>query len=412
MFACDSRVLAKCGLLMMLMLTALVGGCNGPAKQATKEYMFWPPAPEVPHVQFLATISSSRDITGDQSAVEDVLYGKERGIDLPFVRPFGVRMYGGCIYVCDATSANVSILDLRKKEVRILGKGGQVRLLKPIDLAVSPEGYKYVADTGHGAVVIFGPNDQYAGKILIPKLRPVSVAIYQNELFVADMYASKVRVFDRFNGKELRSIGEQGSGVGKLGGAMGITVDNQGNVFVSDVIGCRVHKFTREGKFISSLGGLGNQIGKFVRPKHMVVDSAGILYVVDNAFANVQMFNDKGQLLMFFGGAGRHPGAMEMPTGVCVSDTDLDLVAHLVHPAFQMQRLILVTNNVGGNKISLYALGELKPGKSLADVAGGRVQGIVGLDLTTTRPAGMPGPLPENATEPAPQGPATQSAPK
>jgi tripartite motif-containing protein 2/3/tripartite motif-containing protein 71 len=242
--------------------------------------MFWPPAPDAPHIEFLTTISSTHDVTGDQGNLDNILYGKQQTSDLPFARPYGIRMFAGSVYVCDTSSGNVSILDFRKKEVRILGKTGDIHLLKPIDIAVAPDGIKYVADTGLAAIIVYDATDKYAGKIVSPKLRPVSVAIHGSELYVADIYASRVRVFDRFNGKELRTIGQslvENNGKGQLGGVMGIAIDNDGNLFANDVLGCRVQKFTPDGKFVYSIGGLGDHPGNFVRPKLMTIDSSGIL---------------------------------------------------------------------------------------------------------------------------------------
>ncbi|MEI8197328.1 MAG: hypothetical protein WCI73_15635 [Phycisphaerae bacterium] len=376
-----------------------MAGCAVTSKAPTKEYMFWPPQPEIPHVQFLMSVSSSSDVTGVQKKMDELLYGKDPTGDLPFERPYGVRISDGKIYVCDATAANVSILDFRKKEVRILGRTGQMTLQKPIDIAVAPDGVKYVADTGLGSVIVFDATDHYAGRITVPDLRPVAVAVYENELYVSDLKASRVRVFDRQTGKELRTIGEQGNGKGKLGGAMGLAIDRAGNVYVNDVVGCRVQKFTHDGTFISMLGGLGDHPGSFVRPKHMAVDSAGILYVVDAAFQNVQMFDAQNQMLMFFGSAGNHPGAMDMPTGIGVTDTDLDLFAQYVHPAFELQRILVVTNNYGPVKINIYGLGQLKPGKTPDDILSGRIKSTVGfadkprndiVPIPTTQAASQP----------------------
>ncbi|MGN6369243.1 MAG: hypothetical protein ACTHN5_13360 [Phycisphaerae bacterium] len=406
---------------LLLMLPGCAAQQTGKTGEA-QQHMFWPPAPDTPHVEFLTSITSTRDVTGKQGNLENILYGKEQTTDLPFTRPYGIRMYNGCIYVCDASAANVSVLDLRKKEVRILGKGTEVSLLKPIDIAVAPDGIKYVADTGLGAIVVYDANDKYAGKIVTPKLRPVSLAVHGNELYVADIYASRIRVYDRFNGKELRDIGQPltvNNGKGQLGGVMGIAIDNEGNVYANDVLGCRVQKFTPDGKFVYSIGGIGDHPGNFVRPKHMAVDSSGILYVVDNAFQNVQMFNDKGQMLMFFGAPGTHPGAMEMPVGICTTDSDVDLFQKYSHPDFEVQRLVLVTNNVGTAKISVYGLGVLKPGKTVADLKSGRINRVVGFEQNSPgqrtlslEPDTLP---PEAATQPAtsttlPAAPTTEPA--
>jgi len=406
-------------LLVMLLLAAWLGGCAEakPVQAEKTEYMFWPPAPDQPRIQFLTSISSSADVTRKSTSMEEFVYGQATTPVLPFDRPYGVRMYEGKMYICDATAANVSILDFRTQEVRVLGTTGQVHLSKPIDIAVTPDGVKYVADTGYGAVLVYDSADKYAGKVAVKNMRPVSVAVFKDELYVSDLGASVVRVFDRFSGKELRTIGAPGGGKGQLGGAMGLTIDTAGNVYVNDVLGCRVQKFAPNGKLLYAIGGLGEHPGQFVRPKMMAVDSTGILYVVDFAFQNVQMFDDKGEMLMFFGGEGDFPGGMNAPTGICVSDADVSLFAQYVHPAFDAKRLVIVTNNTGAHKINVYALGELKPGKTVADIAGSRVQGIFGLASETNKPNGLDlsgdiGPQPATtqpaATQPAPAPAASQ----
>jgi hypothetical protein len=72
---------------------------------------------------------------------------------------------------------------------------------------------------------------------------------------------------------------------------------------------------------------------------------------------------------MYFGSPGSHPGSMSLPAGIAVYDGDLSLFQDLLHPAFEAQRLILVSNQFGLNKVSVYALGRLKQGFTVADIA-------------------------------------------
>jgi hypothetical protein len=56
-----------------------------------------------------------------------------------------------------------------------------------------------------------------------------------------------------------------------------------------------------------------------------------------------------------------------------------------------VERLILVASQFGGQKISVYAMGHLKPGKTVADVSNNRSDVNAGLESTTqpaTQPAG------------------------
>ena len=66
---------------------------------------------------------------------------------------------------------------------------------------------------------------------------------------------------------------------------------------------------------------------------------------------------------------------MYLPAGVCVHEGDLDLFKNKIHPAFQAERLILVTNQFGHNKVSVYAMGHLEPGKTVEDIAA--AQGLI-----------------------------------
>ncbi len=287
-------------------------------------------------------------------------------------KPYGVAMHDGKIYVCDTQRLTLTILDLRKKEVRLLGATGLGKLLKPIAVAVAPDGMIYVADTQLGGVLMYGADEQYIGTIKHPDLHPVGLAVNQKELYVVSMMAGCVEVYDRATCKLVGTISKVGRSKGEVSLPLGVALDKDGNVYIDDLINCRVQRFTPDGKLSLAIGGLGDQPGSFARPKHLAVDSDGIIYVVDAMFQNVQMFNAKGDELMFFGGAGSHPGAMDLPAGICVDDGDLDLFQQYVHPAFQAERLIVVTNQFGGEKVSVYALGHLKPGKTVADVSAAR----------------------------------------
>jgi len=72
-----------------------------------------------------------------------------------------------------------------------------------------------------------------------------------------------------------------------------------------------------------------------------------------------------------------------------------------VHPAFNADRLIIVTNQVGPNRVAIYALGKLKPGITAAEISGSRIAVPVAASQPTSQP--KLGPVPE---EPAPAPPA------
>lgn len=351
------------------MVLSVLGGCaSAPVKAVRQEsYSFWPVFPEAPRIQFLASYRFSADVRPPRSGFDELVFGKEQKV-LPINMPYGVAMWNGRIYVCDIRNAAVLCLDLRGQQVRMLGTSGTVRFVSPTDIAITPDGVKYVTDIRRGAILVFDADDRHVASFGFSGARPTGIAVHDRELFVGDFESQQILVVDRHTGQELRRIGERGDEDGRFVWPLGVDVDRSGNVYVADALRCRVQKFSRSGELLQSFGETGDALGSFVRPKLMAVDSDGIMYVVDAAFQNVQMFDEQARLLMFFGGAGEHPGAMLLPVGVSINEGDLELFADRIHPAFKAERLILVTNQFGPNRVSVYAMGRLREGRTPQDV--------------------------------------------
>ena len=391
--------------LALLCAAVLLAGCAAQKKPQPKPAAFWPPYPDEPRVQYLVSFAQSSDVAPKKSSLDELIYGKEVQQVLAVRKPYGLKMFDGKVYVCDLRNACVTVLDLRKRQTLILGKTGADTLETPSDIAISPDGIKYVADTGKGRIYVFGPDDRQMGSFAPTEMKPAGIAVFQNELFVCDFKSQRVLVLDRSSGAITRTIGEPGQKPGQFVRPLGITVDDQGFVYVTDVLKCQMQKFAHDGKLVTSFGIISANAGGFVRPKHIAVDREGQIYVVDAAFQNVQIFDQIGRPLTFFGSAGNHPGAMYLPAGITVHDGDVDIFAAYIHPAFEAQRLILVTNQFGDNKIAVYALGHLKPGKTIQDIAAS--QGIVPTGTGDPKTKGAGAALtqptaPDDDTAPAP----------
>jgi len=368
----DSLVLTAATILLI----AIAGtGCAAQKKPEIKPAAFWPPYPDAPRVQYLVSFSQSSDVAPKKSGLDELIYGKEIESVLAVKKPYGIKMYNGKVYVCDLRNACVTVLDLRKQQTLILGRSGADVLQTPTDIAISSDGFKYVADIGKGRIYVFGPDDKQINSLGPSDMKPAGVAVYGDELFVCDFKSQRVLVLDRNSGQVKRTIGEPGQNPGQFIRPLGITLDEQGNLYVTDVLKCQMQKFDRSGKLMTSFGIISANAGGFVRPKHIAVDKDGQIYVVDAAFQNVQIFDQIGRPLTFFGSAGSHPGAMFLPAGIAVHEGDLDIFSAYISPAFQAERLVLVTNQFGDNKISVYAMGHLKPGKTVEDIGGS--QGLV-----------------------------------
>lgn len=381
--------------LIGFLAVALIGGCAKPPPQATavRSYAFWPAPPDEPRIQFLTTINTSADVAPRKSGFDELVYGKDQDQVLSVAKPYGVAMWNGRIYVCDVRGGGgIIVLDLRKQQTRVMGLAGSITVKDPADVAVAEDGTKYVVDQAQSAVIVFDANERGLSLFALRDARPISVAVYKDLLYVADTKSQRILVLDRRTGRELRTIGEPGGADGQFVKPLKVVADKSGNIYVSDVLKSRVQKFSPDGQLLLAFGQPGDRPGDLGRPKHLGVASDGIVYVTDALFYNVQMFDEEGKVIMFFGSGGDHPGSMDLPAGLAVHEGDLDLFASYIHPAFQAERLIVVTNQFGKNKVAVYAMGHLKPGKTLSDITN-RADVSAGVDPTTqpaTNPATNP----------------------
>jgi DNA-binding beta-propeller fold protein YncE len=404
--------LALGGSIMLSSMTGCASTSNGSAVQETPEsFSFWPLAPDSPKIQFVKSYQSSGDVHLEkQSDLARIVFGEQNEQDSEIKKPYGVAMRAGKIYVCDIRRPALAVLDLVENQVRLVGVRGVNRLTHPVDVTVADDGWIYVADNDRNAVLVYDPNERYAKTIGRRGMKPVSVAVHGDRLYVCDLTAQQVEIFDRRTGDPIGKFGSAGDEDGQFRVPISVSIDRDGNVYVSDMMRARMQKFTPDGEYLDGFGELGDYAGSFARPKQLAVDSEGIIYVVDAAFQNVQMFNDEHALLMSFGAAGSFPGAMNLPAGICVTDERLDLYQNLVHPGFEIRRLIAVTNQFGQHKVSVYALGDLREGWTLDQIhaTSDKVSAGVGMNdaVTPLQSFESPDAAPGSATEPPPPPPA------
>jgi DNA-binding beta-propeller fold protein YncE len=365
------RILATCSSLLLL---APFAGCSapsesGPRNEARGQYTFWPLAPAEPRVQFVKTYRSGFDLRGKtQSGFENLIFGEESEDVSAIEKPYGVEITDGRVYVCDIRRPALTVLDIEKRQVRLIGTQGSNRLAHPVDVSVARDGMIYVADNERRAVLVYGPDERPVNTFAVDGWKPVSLDVHGDRLYVCDLERQRVLILDRRSGSVLGEFGKAGGEPGDFRVPIGVDTDRDGFVYVSDMMQARVQKFTPDGAYLTAFGELGDYAGSFARPKQLAVDEDGIIYVVDAAFQNVQMFNDEFALLMSFGSAGTYPGAMNLPVGISVTGEGVETFADLFHPGFEPDRVIAVTNQFGPQKVSIYALGRRQEGWTVAEL--------------------------------------------
>lgn len=95
--------------------------------------------------------------------------------------------------------------------------------------------------------------------------------------------------------------GSKGNSDGEFGGAINITADLEGNIYVADIYNNRIQKFTSEGKFIIKWGAEGMENGKFKDLRCISVGDNGDIYTTEGSIINnnkrIQRFTSKGKFI-------------------------------------------------------------------------------------------------------------------
>lgn len=338
----------------------VVAGCAGPKQVEKRAAVFYPDPPDLPRVQFLVSYTGAKDLEPERSAFDTFITGgkeTEKRLD----KPYGVAIYDGQIFVCD-TNATVMVFDLKTRKLEPLhGAQGLGKLMQPLNIAIDGSGNKYVADPVRGQVVVFDRNGFYVTAFGEPaKWKPVDVEVFDTQLYVADMKNAQIVVLDKATGAQVNSFGQKGEPSERLYKPNNITFDSKGILYVSDTGKFQIVKFDRDGHWRGAVGQLGNRVGEFARPRGLASDRNNRIYAVDAAFDNVQIFTDEGVPLMFFGKAGRGPGDMYLPAKVTVDYDNVKYFERYADPQFEIEHLIIVTNQFGNSMVNVYGFGREK----------------------------------------------------
>jgi sugar lactone lactonase YvrE len=369
-------------------LLLVFAGCSAPPKPTSAPVTFYPASPQPPRLQFLVAYSDDQDLGGGPSKFASFVVGKEP-VRKPINKPYGLATHRGTLYVCDTGASAIEILDLRAKELTYFVPDGEGKLVTPVNIAIDDDGTRFVADSARGQILIFGSDGSFKGSIggrssgpgrahspvtsaplaaaaasSDEGMKPTDVQIAGERLYVADMKNQCVRVYDKAKRQLLFTIPRDPATADpqkKLFAPTNLAVDTQGRIYVSDIGAFRVQQYGPDGNFLRQFGqGSGDRPGEFARPKGVAVDHEGRVYVVDAATQVVQIFDPEGRLLLFFGEMqGSAPG-LDLPAKIVIDYDHTELFASYAAPDFQIEHLVIVTNQVGQRKVSVFGFGHKK----------------------------------------------------
>lgn len=352
----------RLGCCLLLLLTA---GCVATPQVAENEAggpIFYPPLPESPRIQYLATFNSSKDVSKPAAEFASFILGEDLDKEALYIKkPYGVGIHDGKIYVVDTRGPGYAVMDLVNLEFKMIYGDGGGRMALPINITFDSDGTRYITDTKLNQVLVFDRNDRFVRAFgVAEQFQPTDTAISGDKLFVVDIKDHEIEVLNKHSGVLLYKIGKPGTAEAEFAHPTNIKLGPDNHLYISDTSNARVQKFTLDGRYVQSFGSIGDNIGELTRPKGIALDKQGRLYIVDAAFENVQIMNPEGQLLLFFGSAGYWPDSINLPVDIEIDYDNIALFQRYAHPDFELEYIILVTSQFGRNKVNVFGYGKMK----------------------------------------------------
>ena len=214
----------------------------------------------------------------------------------------------GRLYVADGKVGAIFIIDPETKDTEMIKNGKDAGFALINGLAIDDSDRLFVSDSEAHRILVFNKDHKGEAAITQGLVTPAGMAI-DNEnrfLYVADIGLDQVLVYDADNLTPLRRIGtpdtkHESNALGDFAKPTSVAVDQEGNLYVADMLNYRVEIFDADGKFIRAFGKHGDGPGYFAMPKGIAVDCDGHIWVTDTMQNRVHLFTQEGDLLMYMG---------------------------------------------------------------------------------------------------------------
>ncbi|QTA78801.1 Peptidase C13 domain-containing protein, NHL repeat-containing [Desulfonema limicola] len=262
-----------------------------------------------------------------------------------FSHPSGIAVSrDGYVYVADNYNDQIQKFTIDGNYVCKWGKqgSGDGEFILPYGIALDNDSNVYVTDSENGRIQKFDSNgvfiqkwnysDDKDGKFELP----TGIAIDMiNNIYIVDTRNNSIHKFD-CNGVFITQWGKQGTGDGEFNLPYGIAADNKGFIYIADSLNRCVQKFSSDGDFIQKWGQTGGNNFSFIRPNGIAADHNGFVYVTDyslfrdapdNQPDRIVKFNSSGELITIWGERGSHSGQFNEPSGISVDSSGFVFVA-------------------------------------------------------------------------------------
>jgi sugar lactone lactonase YvrE len=239
----------------------------------------------------------------------------------------------GAVWVASFTGALVEF-DASGGYVGTFGTAGAGKLTQAASVAIDSKRNLYVGDYGAHSVVEFDQNGAYLATfpgadagVTLGRVTGVAVDA-SDHLFAIDDDNSQVLQFAA-TGDVVSQFSTSLAGRAALAGSVGMHFDAGGDLWIANYYYQSFARYTPAGQLLAQYGTSAPTAtpGGFAQPYGLTVDANGNVWVTDSASNDVQEFDANGVFKALLGTSGTGAGQLQAPSGVAVDATGRVLVA-------------------------------------------------------------------------------------
>lgn len=235
----------------------------------------------------------------------------------------------GRIYVLDGVNNKVKVFNLKGAPLFSFGGTGRGKgkFNFPLGIGIDKANQIYVADSGNHRVQVFSPDGKYLSQFSTDTNKkrtkpsdPTDVVVNNTlkRCYVVDNDNHHIFVYDLEKGIPLKTHGTMGMEKREFRFPFLLDIDQEGNLYIVEVINTRVKVLDPEGNYLTNIGRWGVEKGEFYRPKGIAIDSKNRVFVSDSYLGIIQVFDQDGRFLAVLGDEKGTITKFVTPTGIFI----------------------------------------------------------------------------------------------